>query len=370
MSKRDASDVIYRNDYKTRYINYIEKQKNTIGAIYTINDGSGAANEASEVTYLTIGSTLVPNVELSNAPVVPSVVPTSVVETIYSGSPRASVATSSGVYIIDGSSSLYKVVDKIISSTVYPAPITSVASDLAENLFVTTSTAVYKNTSSGIVNMNITGLTNISGVTVNSNIFFFLQAGSSQIFSGTSNSAAVAVAGSTAGLLDGDGSLAQFTRPGGIALDPSSSILWIADTGNSIIRTMTTVFPYVVTVVAGNSVVFANANPTDNVGNKDGIGNIGETLLFYPQGINVSPSGAVYIADTNNNNIRLFANGYLSTFAGQSGTFPVYDISPAGYVDGPRSSALFSGPTSVSYYDSSLYITEPSNGTVRVITLV
>jgi len=370
MSKNTASDVIYRNDYQTRYINYRAKRQNTIGAIFTVNDGSGAANEASEVTYLTIGSTLVPNIEAVASNVETPIRPISTVSTIYTGSPRASVATSNGVYIIDGSTTLYQLLDNRTTSILYPAPITSLAKDLLGNLFVTTSTGVYKNTSGGIVNMNITGLTNISGLTVNSNIFFFLQTGSSQIFSGTSNSAAVAVAGSTVGSVDGDGSLAKFSRPGGIALDPSNTILWIADSGNSVIRTMTTVFPYVVTVVAGNSVAFINPNPTDNVGNRDGVGNIGESLLYYPQGITVAPYGAVYIADTNNNNIRLLANGYLSTFAGQPGTDPIYDVSPPGYVDGPRSSALFFEPTSVSYHDSSLYITEPNNGTVRLITLV
>lgn len=372
MTSRDASDVIYRNDYITRYISFIAKQQNTIGAIYTINDGSGAANEASEVTYLTIGSTLVPIVGSTNDyfQVFP-LPPISVVSTIYTGSPRASVAASSGTYIIDGSTRLYQLSGRTVTKTItYPAPITSIGKDLAGNIYVTTSTAVYENTQTGIVPMNITGLSNISALTVNSNVFFFLQSGFSQIFSGTQNSAVTVVAGSNAGFADGPGSSARFSTPASIALDLSSSLLYIADTGNSILRTMSTSPPYTVSTVAGNSTGFLSPNPTDNVGNRDGIGLNGENLLYSPQGITVASNGVVYIADTNNNNIRSLINGYLSTVAGKTGSDPIYEFSPPGYVDGVTSNALFTSPTSISHYDSALYITEPSNGTVRVITQV
>jgi hypothetical protein len=372
MSSRDASDVIYRNDYITRYISFLAKQQNTIGAIYTINDGSGAANEASEVTYLTIGSTLVPNVVSSNEFFrVAPLRPTSRVTTIYTGSPSASLATSNGTYIIDGSTRLYQLSGTTVVNTItYPAPITSIGKDLAGNIYVTTSNAVYENTQTGIVPMNITGLSNISALTVNSNVFFFLQAGSSRIFSATQNTAVTVVAGSNAGFAEGIGSSALFSSPASIALDPSSTILFVADTGNSLLRTMRTVPPYSVITVAGNSTGFFTPTPTDNVGNRDGIGLNGENLLYSPQGITVAPNGVVYIADTNNNNIRSLTNGYLATLAGQPGSDPIYEFSPPGYVDGFTSNALFTSPTAISYYDSALYITEPSNGTVRVLTLV
>jgi hypothetical protein len=370
MASRDASDVTYRNEYLTRYISFLAKQQNTIGALYTINDGSGAANEASEVTYITIGSTLVPIVIDSKFAIHYSL-PISTVITIYTGSPIASVATSNGTFITNGSTSLYQLSNTTIANVItYPAPITYVTTDMAGNLFVTTATGVYKNTPTGIVPMNITGLTNISSLTVDSNRFFFLQSGYSQIFYGTSNSAATSVAGTTAGFVDGVGSLAKFSTPASIALDSSNAILWIADTGNSLIRTMSITSPYTVTTIAGNSTGFLNPTPTDSVGNRDGSGIHGENLLYGPQGITVTPDGIVYIADTNNNNIRILVNGYLGTFAGQPGSYPVYDFSPAGYVDGPTSNTRFNGPTSISYYKSALYITEPSNGTVRVLTLL
>ena len=368
MASKDASDVIYRNDYITRYNNYLTKQQNNVFALFTIIDGSGAANEASEVTYLNIGRTLAPPVDDALPEEVPPVKPpTSTVSTIYRGTPLATLATSNGIFVINGTSNVYDISNG--NTITYPDTVRCIAKDMSGNVFVTTSSEIYKNTSSGIVSMNITGLSNISALTVNSNVFFFLQTGSSQIFSGMSNSAAVAVAGSSGGMEDGPGSLAKFLLPRGIALDPSGTFLWVSDTGNSLLRTMSTDSPYTVNIVAGNGIAYFNPNPTDNVGNRDGFGNIGECLLYYPQGITVTPSGSVFIADTNNNNIRLFQNGFLSTRAGRPGTDPVYDISPPGYSDGPTEGALFTMPIHVSYLDSSLYITEPSNGVVRLLTL-
>ena len=53
MASRDASDVILRNDYRTRYLNYYVRQQAKY-VVLNILGGSGAANEASEVTYLTM----------------------------------------------------------------------------------------------------------------------------------------------------------------------------------------------------------------------------------------------------------------------------------------------------------------------------
>jgi hypothetical protein len=121
--------------------------------------------------------------------------------------------------------------------------------------------------------------------------------------------------------------------------------------------------------LAGNTTGFINPLPTDNVGNRDGSGIHGTSLLFYPQGVTASPNG-IFIADTFNNTIRLFLDGNLSTYAGVPGTEPVYDISPPGYVDGIASASRWNAPSSIFYYNSSLYITEPLNNAVRVLTIV
>ena len=47
------------------------------------------------------------------------------------------------------------------------------------------------------------------------------------------------VAGSSAGMADGNGSAARFDTPTAIAVDPNSGLVWIADTGNKRLRKMT-----------------------------------------------------------------------------------------------------------------------------------
>ena len=131
---------------------------------------------------------------------------------------------------------------------------------------------------------------------------------------------------------------------------------------------MSTVAPYTLSTVAGNSTIFVNPNRTDNVGNRDGIGINGENLLYSPKGI--TGSTTFYIADTGNNNIRALTNETLSTLSGQSGTAPVYEFSPPDFLDGTPELSLWNAPSSIFLYKSSLYITEPLNHAVRVLTLV
>ena len=367
MAARDASDVISKNDYRTRYINYYVKQRNTVGAIVNILGGSGAANEASEVIYLHLGRTQVTEAEL--AALTPPLPPVSTATTLFYNPgiiPLSTVASSNGVFMTDGSTTLY-VLSPVSSTVTFPFPITSLAIDPNGNLYVATGSHIYQYTSNTIIDMNITNLTNVIQLAVSTN-FFILEGGSSTIsMAPGSNTAATVIAGSTPGFADGNGTSAKFKTPEGFALD--SGQLYIADSGNSLLRKMDTTSPYSVSTLAGNTTGFIDPFPTDSVGNRDGSGIHGMSLLFYPKGVTVSPYG-VFVADTLNNNIRVFVNGNLSTYAGLPGTEPVYDISPPGYVNGTASESRWNAPSSVSYYNSSLYITEPLNNAVRVLTIV
>lgn len=367
MAARDASDVISKNDYRTRYINYYVKQRNTVGAIVNIVGGSGAANEASEVIYLQLGRTQVTEAELLRLTPPPPPVPRSTTLFYNPGiTPLSTVASSNGVFMTDGSSNLY-IISPFASTVTFPFPITSLAVDPNGILYVATGSRIYQYMSNTITDMNITNLTNVIQLAVSTG-FFILEAGSSTIsMAPGSNSAASVIAGSTPGFADGNGTSAQFETPQGFALD--SGNLYIADSGNSLLRKMDTTSPYIVSTLAGNTTGFLNPFPTDNVGNRDGSGLHGMSLLFYPKGVTVSPYG-IFIADTLNNNIRLFANGNLSTYGGVPGTEPVYDVSPPGYVDGIALDSRWNEPSSISYYNSSLYITEPLNNAVRVLTIV
>ena len=362
MASRDASDVILRNDYRTRYINYYVRQQGTY-VVLNILGGSGAANEASEVTYLTMGRTQVTNEELVALNAAPGQPPVIGVSTLYYNplvTPISTVVTSNGVYMTDGTS-LYNLSSETIVSS--PDGIRSLAVDPSGQLYIASPSNIYRYTT-GFSNLNITGLTNIATFAV-ATAFYIVEQGSSTILKALSNSAAAVIAGSTPGFADG--SPGKLKTPQGLTLDSTGQFLYIADTGNSLIRKMSTSVPYTLSTVAGSTTEFFNPFPTDSVGNRDGNGLNGETLLYSPQGI--TGSTTFYIADTANNNIRSLRDGNLTTISGQSGTPPVYEFSPPGYTDASLSLSLWTSPTSIFLYGSTLYVTEPANHAVRVIPL-
>jgi len=358
---RDASDVIRRNDYSTRYIGYTVKENNTVDAIVNILGGSGAANESSELIYLKIGCTLTSNTVVEQ--VAPRPPPRVDTYQLFTG---LGIVFTPTPYTFDGSSNLYTFSPS--TSTALPFAVTALAT-YGSTLYIASRSNLYTYSSGTPTNLNITNLSNINKVTVASNGFYFLQSGSSQIYFATSNSAATSLAGSTAGFAEGIGSVAQFNEPRGFTLDPAGQYLYIADTGNSLIRKMSTVAPYTVSTLAGNTTFFYNPFPTDSVGNRDGNGINGMSLLYSPYDITVTPEGVFYIADTTNNDIRaLTSNGSLSTLGGVPGVDPVYDISPPGFSNAPGADGRWNAPVAITYFNSALYITEPLNNAIRSYT--
>jgi hypothetical protein len=364
MASRDASDVTLRNDYRTRFINYTARKQDTTAVVINIVGGSDGANEASENTYLKIGSTLVPIEEL--LAVVPPIIPPSIIKvsTLYYNplvNPQSTVVTPNGIFMTDGTS-LYS----LPSGSVIPSPdsIRALAVDPSGNLYAASSSNIYAYTN-GFSNMNITGLTNILNFAV-STVFYIVQQGESFIYRAESNGPASVVAGSTPGIADG--SPGELTTPQGLTLDSSGQYLYIADSGISLIRKMSTSSPYTLSTIAGQAIVYPGGFPTDNAGNRDGNGIQGENLLYFPQGI--TGSNVFYIADTANNNIRrLTSDGNLSTLSGEPGVDPIYSFAPAGYTDSSLAKSVWNSPSSIFLYGSLLYVSEPLNHAVRVILL-
>lgn len=92
------------------------------------------------------------------------------------------------------------------------------------------------------------------------------------------------------GYKDGVGSDAQFSNPSAIAIDKDDNI-YIADTDNNCIRKISPASK--VTTIAGSGVA----------GYKDGNGT--EAQFNLPQGIAITPSGKIVVADTDNHRIRI-----------------------------------------------------------------
>ena len=150
------------------------------------------------------------------------------------------------------------------------------------------------------------------------------------------------------GSADGTGNAARFDWPAAAAIDNSGNS-YVADTGNSTIRTITPAG--VVSTLAGSP------------GNSGSIDATGSSARFYaPQGVAVDTSGNAYVADTANNTIRkVTSGGVVSTLAGSART--------NGTTDGTGSSALFNGPQGLAASIPGLvYVADTWNHTIRKVT--
>lgn len=150
------------------------------------------------------------------------------------------------------------------------------------------------------------------------------------------------------GSTDGAGAAALFRQPNGVAIDSSGNV-YIADTGNSIIRRISVAG--VVTTVAGSS---------SNQSYRDGTGT--SAWFNSPSALTVDGVGNVYVADSGNAVIRKIAvDGTVTTLAGTAGS--------TGTADGTGSAARFNQPSGI-IIDSAgnLFVSDTYNQTIRKVT--
>ena len=200
-------------------------------------------------------------------------------------------------------------------------------------------------------NASVALFKNPSGIAVDSSgNLFVADTGNNTIRKITTSGQVITLAGSPGqlGYIDGSGSGAQFGGPTGIAVD-SSGNLFVADTGNSTIRKVTS--SGVVTTLAG----FPSLS-----GFVDGTG--ADALFNSPGGLAVDASGNLFVADTLNNTIRkVTPGGVVTTFAGASCVF--------GSFDGTGLNATFNLPSSVAVDGAgNVYVADTYNATLRMIS--
>ena len=163
----------------------------------------------------------------------------------------------------------------------------------------------------------------------------------------------------------GDGCLAtaaKLSNPSGLALDGSRN-LYIADTGNDVIRK--------VTPSPGTGILSIGTGIISLVAGNAGIGGYGgdggaptSALLNAPSGITIDAAGDLYIADTGNDVVRaIYGSGLISTLAGTSG---VATYSGDG---GGAASATLNAPASLSLGGADiLYVVDTGNNAVRTLS--
>lgn len=148
------------------------------------------------------------------------------------------------------------------------------------------------------------------------------------------------------GYRNGPGSQALFYRPVSLALGADENVLYVSDLMNHRIRKIDLIGG-TVSNFAGNGVQ----------GFKDGEAE--QASFNEPFGITVDQNGTVYVADSQNNRIRMIKNGKVSTIAGTG------DI---GYKDGRGSEALFNNPYHLVISrngGSVLYVADRKNNVIR-----
>ncbi|MFI5335407.1 MAG: immunoglobulin domain-containing protein [Opitutales bacterium] len=166
-----------------------------------------------------------------------------------------------------------------------------------------------------------------------------ITGGTASLFAGTAGQQ-----GST----DGTGTAALFRQPGGLAVD-SAGNLYVADTGNSIIRKIT-----------ASGVVTTFAGSASSQGHQDGTGTAAS--FNAPAALALDSAGNLYVADTGNSVIRkITAAGVVTTLAGTAGT--------RGTADGTGTAALFNQPAGIAVDNSgTLYVSDTVNQTIRRIS--
>lgn len=152
-------------------------------------------------------------------------------------------------------------------------------------------------------------------------------------------------AGGVEGFADGVGAAASFHTPSGLALDAEGN-LYVADTGNNRIRKVTPEGQ--VTTIAGDG----------TAGYLDG--HATQARFDAPVGVAVGKDGAIYVADTYNDRIRLITlDGQVSTIAGAG---------RVGDADGRGSEAFFDTPCAIAVgADGALIVADTGNNRLRKI---
>ncbi len=144
---------------------------------------------------------------------------------------------------------------------------------------------------------------------------------------------------------------AQLAQPSGLYVDGSK--LYFADSESSSVR-VADITSQIVTSLAGPT-----TNNLFDFGDKDGT--YGTSRLQHPLGVTGGPDGTIFVADTYNSRIKQIDPATKTTTT-------VFGLA-SGFHDGDAKAAQFYEPGGLSYADRKLYVADTNNNAIRVIDL-
>ncbi len=165
------------------------------------------------------------------------------------------------------------------------------------------------------------------------------------------------------GFADGTGTNARFNGDGGIAYDSATGDLYVTDTTNCAIRSVS---PGNGTTNSGSVVTLAGDGSGSGCGLADGTGTAAKFANPIGDAYD-SANGYIYITDFSNCAIRQLAPG--SGTAGSGTVLTVAGGGGCGFADGTGSAAKFSSPAGIAYdpVNDDLYVTDDGNCAIRQI---
>jgi len=164
---------------------------------------------------------------------------------------------------------------------------------------------------------------------------------------------------------NGQGTLATLSAPSAVTVTPSN-LIYIADTGNNVVRVVNLLTGVISTVAGGATTVCGDARDTE------GDGCLGTLTKFSkPAGLAADIYGNVYVSDTGNNIVReLSPTGYVSLVAGgASAVCSSSTVTIDSFGDNcPPAQAIFNGPTGIAIDSNmNIYIADTRNSEIRKI---
>jgi len=180
------------------------------------------------------------------------------------------------------------------------------------------------------------------------------------------------IAGTGTAGYSGDGAIAtsaKLSAPTAVVVGIDGKV-YIADTGNSVVRVVNPVNNFISTFAGGAAAGCTATIEADSLG--DGCPAT-EVALNAPSGLAIAANGNLYIADTGNNAIRRVdqGTGVINLFAGSKTTVACSASTPDAYGDGCQlisTSTIFSAPSGLaSDASGNIYVADTGHNIVRML---